>query len=339
MSKSRKTSAAIVNLLDAIKSEGIVPVDDANIMAPSLSRSIVGNNNYPLTPSNSDEDLPIPYQIKLIDTKLCKPWRLANRLQEYLTPDSCSELIESIEKVGQQIPALIRKSDEHEGYELICGARRLFACKHLGIKIKAAVVTLTDKEALLAMDAENRPREDISPYERACDYKRWVNEGIYKNHTEIMEAIGIKKSMFSKIMALAELPEDIVKSFGHPANLKLRWGYELLLVYKSDKNLKATMIEEARRLSAQNLSPTLIFKKLKNIKKENQKQSLTKSHRWVNGNSGDKLFKINYSNNGQAQLIFNKEFPESSLNQIVEAIKTILDERKSLTGETFKKST
>ncbi len=304
MSKSRKTSAAIVGLLDAIKFEGIEPVDDTNIMSSTLMSNTVQNSNLSISSKrNSQDESAIPYQIKLLDTKLCKPWHLANRLREYLTSDSCADLIESLQKVGQQIPALVRKNSKGEGYELICGARRLFACEHLGIKIKAAIVDLSDKDALLAMDAENRPREDISPYERACDYKRWIDIGIYKNQAEIMQGIGVKKSWFSKLMTLADLHEDIIKAFGHPAHLKQKWGYHLQLICKNDPLLEATMLATARELIGQSLPPEYVFNKLKNARTSDA-LNITKDLAWITNNSGKKLFKVKYSKTGLAQIAF-----------------------------------
>lgn len=325
MSKSRKTSAAIVGLLDAIKFEGIEPVDDTNIMPSALTTKPTQNTNISIsTNRNAADESTIPYQIKLLDTKLCKPWHLANRLREYLTVDSCSDLIESLKTVGQQIPALVRKSNQWDGYDLICGARRLFACEYLGIKIKAAVVTLSDKEALLAMDAENRPRTDISPYERACDYKRWIDMGIYKNYAEIMQGIGVKKSWFSQIMALADLHEDIIKAFGHPANLKPTWGYDLQLICKKDSALQSAMLQKARSLIGQSLSPAIVFKTLKNVT-----PTIKQDHTnvlWVTNNQGRKIFKIKFSKSGRAHLVFSKRLSNELTDKIISNTKLILEE-------------
>src|SRR5262249_45065272 len=124
-----------------------------------------------------------------------------------------------------------------------------------------AIAELSDKEALLAMDAENRAREDISPYERAIDYKKWIEAGIYQKQADICEEIGIKKSIFSQTMALAELDKTIVEAFGSPANLKIRWGYKLYLACK-DKITKEKMISVAIKLKNQGLPPAVVCKKL-----------------------------------------------------------------------------
>lgn len=324
MSKSRKTSAAIVGLLDAIKSEGIEPVEDTSITASKLSLHQEKPSNLNISENRKADDSYIPYQIKLLETNLCRPWHLANRIQEYLNRESCADLIESIQKVGQQIPALVRKSSDGQEYELICGARRLFACQHLGIKIKAAIVDLSDKDALLAMDAENRPREDISPYERACDYKRWIDTGIYKTHTEIMQGIGVKKSWFSQLMALADLHENIIKAFGHPANLKQKWGYELQLLCKKDPALEAAMLSAAQGLTGSGMPPASIFNKLKNVQTEN-KPEILKAPVWITDNRGRKVFRIRYSKSGRAQFAFNKRLTETQIEKFISSAKKILE--------------
>jgi|SRR5579872_721153 len=324
MSKSRKTSAAIVGLLDAIKLEGIEPVEDTSITASKLSIKTEMKSGLNISDHRKGDESQIPYQIKLLETHLCKPWHLANRIQDYLNPESCADLIESIQKVGQQIPALVRKAPNGNEYELICGARRLFACRHLGIPIKAAVVELSDKEALLAMDAENRPREDISPYERACDYKRWIETNIYKNYTEIMQGIGVKKSWFSQLMALADLDKTIVKAFGHPANLKQKWGYELQLICKKDPALESAMISAAQHLIDLGVPPASVFNKLKNVQIE-KKPALIKAQVWITDNRGKKIFRIRYSKSGKAQLAFNKRLTETQIDKLIGSAKKILE--------------
>lgn len=317
MSKVKKTSAAIVSLLDAIKSEGIEPVEGADIIAPE--KSDYGDTTheeihtgFPIKARST-----IPYHVIQINPDECRPWDFANRLTEYLTEDSCHDLIESIRNIGQQIPVLVRQSASGKGYELICGARRLFACKQLGIMVKAAVVDLSDKEALLAMDAENRPRQDITPYERAKDYKRWVESGAYKNYAEIIREAGLKKSWFSQLMSLAELDESIIKAFGHPANLKLRWGYHLHLLCKKDSAFEKAMITSAINIYGLNLPPVSVFNMLKNATKAIPKPEPA---RWINV-GGKKLIKVKLSKSGKAHISLNRKLPDEVLEKILDNMK------------------
>lgn len=258
MTKTKeRTSAAIIGLLDAIKLEGIKPLDQEQ-----FEKKEELFNEHDTEDKSSSK-----FTVIEIDTANIVPWHMANRLEAYINEDSCEELIESIKNVGQQIPALIRKAKQKEHYELICGARRLFVCKKLGIKLLAAVVDFSDKEALLAMDAENRPRNDISPYERALDYKNWIEKGIYRNQAEICRTIGMKKSLFTQIFSLSEIDESIVRLFGHPNNLVIRWGYQLAKACK-DLDRKRCLLEKVEEIKDLNLKPSAVYSILSTILKQ-----------------------------------------------------------------------
>lgn len=324
MSK-RKTSAAIVGLLADLKQSGIQTVsemleDDSKPQEKTTPAAFFSTNESSSQTAGQSE---IEYVIKKLNVSSCEPWNLANRLSEYISLDSCSELIENINQVGQQIPILVRKSKVRNGYDVICGARRLFSCKHLGIDVLAAIVDLTDQEALLAMDAENRPRQDISPYERALDYQRWVKTGIYKNYSEIGDAIGVKKAWFSQLMALTELNEEIIRAFKHPANLKLKWGYRLSLISKKNMYHEKRIVELAISLQGQNLTPEQVYRKLICVEKENESQ-LNQTD-WITDARNKKLFGVKQDFYGRTQFIFNKSIPKDLLDDVINQVKELIE--------------
>ena len=82
--------------------------------------------------------------------------------------ENLSELMESIKQIGLIQPITIRKKD----YLVICGNRRLTACKKLGYKtIKAVVKDNVDDEDVLVMNlTENIQRKNINSIEigRIC---------------------------------------------------------------------------------------------------------------------------------------------------------------------------
>ncbi len=290
MTKTKdRASAAIVGLLDAIKLEGIKPIDHDPTLP--IETSAVANNNHLSLKTNIDE---VPkFTIIEVDTDKVSPWYMANRLNDYITESSCEELIESIKNVGQQIPALLRKTKNKDHYELICGARRLFACKILGLKLLAAVVDLSDKEALLAMDAENRPRNDISAYERALDYKNWIEKGIYKNQADICKTIGMKKSLFTQIFSLSEIDEAIVRAFGHPNNLSIRWGYQLAKACKNSAKRKV-LLAKAAEITKLDLKPTAAYAALFTVIKADASQKKSNSRRTYINKTSDVNLQIHY---------------------------------------------
>lgn len=81
------------------------------------------------------------------------------------------ETVESIEKYGVLVPAIVRPK-ENGKYEMIAGHRRKRACELAQIEdIPCIVRNLTDDEATIIMVDSNLQREQILPSERAFAYK------------------------------------------------------------------------------------------------------------------------------------------------------------------------
>ena len=84
---------------------------------------------------------------------------------------SMKELIESISHFGVLNPIEVRPLRD-ETYQIISGARRIYACRKLGIEsIPAILLELDDDEAIIRMVDSNIQREYLLPSERAFAYK------------------------------------------------------------------------------------------------------------------------------------------------------------------------
>ena len=295
-SKPSKPRAAVTKLLDAINKENFNNLCD---------EEIISNHNS-------------LYQIKKVSAKDCSPWKYANRIQRYVNDTTCAELINNIKHSGQKIPAIARRINNK--FEIICGIRRLYVCNKLQIPILLAIIDVDDKEALLIMDAENRERLDISPYERAIDYKKWVECGIYKNYKEIQELTGIKKSWFSQLISLSELHPKIVKLFDDPMNLKQKWGYNLRLLSK-DKDNEALMLETAKAISNKQYKPRTVYLKLLQSCGTNEVKSPEET---VDNNLGKRLFKIKYLDR-TTNITINKKLNKNDLRDIIIRLKSLLE--------------
>ena len=80
------------------------------------------------------------------------------------------KLVESIRENGVLIPAVARPKGD--GYELIAGHRRKFACQILGIETMPVLVRdMTNEQAIVAMVDSNVQRENVRPSEKAFAYK------------------------------------------------------------------------------------------------------------------------------------------------------------------------
>lgn len=96
-------------------------------------------------------------------------------LRSHRDTDEMVQLLESIQAQGLLQPILVRKLDE--GYRVVAGHRRLFACRELGFEeIPALVVEMTDQDESIARLTENLNREDLSPIDEAVEFGRLIRE-------------------------------------------------------------------------------------------------------------------------------------------------------------------
>lgn len=106
----------------------------------------------------------------IVDIPICEISDFPNHPYKVIDNSEMQELIESIKRQGVLTPALIRKTAE--GYEMIAGHRRKFACRRAGLDTLPCIVfDLNDDEAVLAMVGSNRQREKVLPSEKAFAYR------------------------------------------------------------------------------------------------------------------------------------------------------------------------
>jgi ParB/RepB/Spo0J family partition protein len=92
---------------------------------------------------------------------------------------SIMELAKSIEVNGLLQPLLVRPTGNR--YELVCGERRLRACKLIDLKsVPVQIKYLNDQEALEAQIIENLEREDVHPLREAETFKLMIDKGNYR---------------------------------------------------------------------------------------------------------------------------------------------------------------
>lgn len=144
-----------------------------------------------------------------VDAKRCKLWPFHDRDQIWYTPESCSDVIESIRQEGQKDPALARKleGDPNFDYEIVIGGRRRYACETLGIPLKIEIAQITDREAAVRMHIENHDRQGLSPMESAMSYARHLKEKVFPNQEELAKSIRRSPAQVSKMVRAAGIME------------------------------------------------------------------------------------------------------------------------------------
>ncbi|MGR3425648.1 MAG: plasmid partitioning protein RepB [Pseudooceanicola nanhaiensis] len=134
--------------------------------------------------------------IRELDPDKIDDWGPGDRMDSFTAvnssedvPDGFDALKESIAADGQQVPILVRKTEDGR-YQAIYGRRRLRACRELGIKVRANVQDVDDATALLAKGLENAVRRGLSFYERA-------------RFAEAIEEAGHGKDVARKVLGLS----------------------------------------------------------------------------------------------------------------------------------------
>ncbi|MCI2400981.1 plasmid partitioning protein RepB [Aliiroseovarius subalbicans] len=159
--------------------------------------------------------------IQEIDTNLVLGWGPKDRLDIELTAvnsdgphESIQELAASIAEAGQQVPVLLRPSKERDGhFEVIYGQRRILACRHLGIPVRALIRTLDDTDALMAKGLENAGRAELSYYERVRFAQAILEQGY--SRAEACQALAISKNTLSQLERINRLvPSALGEAIG-----------------------------------------------------------------------------------------------------------------------------
>lgn len=199
---------------------------------------------------------------KRLDPKLVLRSRWANRDVESLKGSDFEELKLEIEQAGGNVqPIKVRPlsidSDGIQRYEIIYGHRRHQACLELGLPVLALIDNVDDPTLFVEMDRENRNRKNLSAWEQGVMYSRALAEGLFPSNKKLAAAIGIDVGQLGKAMAIAELPDVIVKSFATPLDIQFRWAKPLSDAWKADpdavKRVAAAIATQEPRPAAKDI--------------------------------------------------------------------------------------
>lgn len=177
-----------------------------------------------------------------LDPAHCIPWKFHDRDPAWLTIRSCTDLIQSIKKMGQLHPILVRKihHDPRHSYEIIYGVRRWFSCLQLpNQRVSARVTQADDRTCLILMHAENANSKDITEFERACSFYQQMNYGIFKNQHEMAQAMGISQGLVSRMINSAKIFDYpwIKALFSNKLEIKIKPAHKLAALLKN-KNIE-----------------------------------------------------------------------------------------------------
>ena len=257
----------------------------------------------------------------------CRMWSLHDRLESNVTEESCKAEIDSFLKHGQFVPVLGRtvRNDPDYDVELIYGARRLFVARHINIPLTVELRDLSDLEAIVAMDIENRQRTDISPYERALSYASWIRGGFLQSQDDIARTLKVSPSQVSRLLKLARLPSVVVAAFNSPLEICEAWGIDLMDALDDPDRRQATL-QKARAIGC--LSPRPpgreVYKSLAAAAVRGRKVKARTHDEVVKDRQGLPLFRIRHQTSAIALLLPTRSVSAKLLEAIRDSVAQIL---------------
>jgi ParB family chromosome partitioning protein len=259
-------------------------------------------------------------------------WTLHDRSDQHVTEESCKTEIDSFSKHGQIVPALGRalRGDLDHDIELIYGARRLFVARHLNKPLLVEVRELSDREAIIAMDIENRQRADVSPYERAVSYARWIRNGHFGSQDDIARALKVSSSQVSRLLRLARLPSVILNAFTTPLEICETWGLDLMDALDDPERRQRT-IQAARAIGELNPRPLAkqVFRQLITASARGRQPTPAARVEIVRDGEGAPLFRIRQLNTSVSLVLPSEKLSARAMAEIRVVLAGILSEKRS----------
>jgi len=256
-------------------------------------------------------------------------WPLHDRLDAYLTDDSCRAEVASFSRNGQIVPTVGRslRGDPDYEVELIFGARRLFVARQLRKPLLVEIREMSDKEAILVMDIENRERKDISPYERGLSYARWMRAGYFQSQDEIARTLRVSPSQVSRLLKLSRLPAVILNAFESPLDICEGWGLSLMEALENTDRREST-IRIARAIAARPSRPPAedIYRELLSASANGRKLRPRSHDRVIKDGDGRPLFRLRYQQSSVALVLPLERISASCLEAVCTAMAAVLQQ-------------
>jgi ParB family chromosome partitioning protein len=245
-----------------------------------------------------------------------------------VTQEECLNEIATFSTYGQLIPVLGRPllGESDFDYELIYGARRLFVARYLDTHLLVDVRDLTDRQALLALDIENRLRKDISPYERGVGYMRWLRAGHFESQEQLAKILQVSTSQVSRLLKLARLPSVVVGAFDTPGDICESWGVSLADALEDPKR-RASVIRAARAISqaGERQSSHYVFRRLLCSSTGRRRSATTRRDLVITGESGAPLFRVRYLKTTVAVILPMQSLSRHALESIRTGVAQVLE--------------
>ena len=208
--------------------------------------------------------------------------------------DGVDNLITSFKKVGQQVPCILRPTQNKAyQYELIAGECRWLAAKALNVPLKAIIQDLDDRMAALVQAIENEQRNDLSDYAKGISYAKKISEGIL-TQKDLVDVLGISKQQVSRLISFSKIPQELMDAINDFRKVSARTAYELSRIGNKDQDHLNALLSLAERIKNGKMGSDSIIKNVNNLLSKKEKRS---SAIKITSTSGQHLFTERLDNN------------------------------------------
>jgi ParB family transcriptional regulator, chromosome partitioning protein len=227
------------------KSGFLVPRISGNPM-PRVGAGVVGATQRTLTDIREERDRLLA-QVEAggwleIDPALVDASPFPDRLPDD-DATSFASLKQTMLEDGQKVPVEVRRHPAQAGrFQVVYGHRRWRAAAELGIKLKAFVTEMSDRDMVIAQGIENAARQDLSWIEKALFAHQMDQAGIKAR--DIRAALVVDDPEITRFRAVCRiLGPDIIRQIGRaPRAGRPRWG-ELVAATSADPRLLSRMAQ------------------------------------------------------------------------------------------------
>jgi ParB/RepB/Spo0J family partition protein len=137
------------------------------------------------------------------------PYQPEDEEGDRYAPVGIAELASAFATAGQTTPIRARRRPGGR-FEIIAGHRRVRAARLRGMRVKAIICTMTDREAALAVMADNAGVKGKTDYQKAKLYKAALDQGYAVKYEEVAAIFATSKASITKRLSMMRLPAPIL---------------------------------------------------------------------------------------------------------------------------------
>jgi ParB family chromosome partitioning protein len=169
-----------------------------------------------------------------------RPAAISARYACHSDETSIKELALSIRRIGLIQPVTVRSADN--GFEIVAGHRRFYACKLLRWKsIPAKVLELSDKDAFEIQLVENMQRKSMDPIEEAEAFKKYIVDYGWGGVSQLAHVILKSEQYVSSRIQLLKLSKEVLEEIIQD-KLKVSHAMEMVNMSENDQHLMTSAI-------------------------------------------------------------------------------------------------